>query len=95
MCKTAKAIVEGQPDQVEWNTFLNAVLKGQHTASHSSAVVSSKWMSVDAAKELIRTKINGLVKSGPSGAPRNLDTILDTFLERCASQLVVLVVGNG
>ena len=87
MCQTAKAMVEGQPDQVEWNTFLNAVLKGQHTASHSSAVVSSKWMSVDAAKELIRTKINGLVKSGPSGTPHNLAHILgETFLPACRSR---------
>ncbi len=64
------------PGAVEWPAFLNAVLKGQHSEAHNSiAPLSSQWISLNGAKEMIRTKILAAVSSGPSEERRAFQMI--------------------
>ena len=61
---------------VEWPVFLSCIIKGQQTEAHDSvAPLSAQWISINGAKELIRTKILAAVSSGPSEERRAFQMI--------------------
>lgn len=76
MLKELGAFSRKTQGAVEWPVFLSSVLKGQHTEAHNSvAPLSSHWISLDGAKELIRTKLLAAVSSGPSEERRAFQMI--------------------
>jgi Ca2+-binding EF-hand superfamily protein len=76
MLKECGAFSRKTQGAVQWPLFLNAVIKGQHSeASDSIAPLSSRWISLNGAKEMIRTKICAAVSSGPSEERRAFQMI--------------------